>query len=113
MQQDDVTANFDVMAALEGGESVADINRFLAQQKGFDYDAFVADELNRLRAEVSAKDPNIKVDDEFLKKDIDEEILVNFSDGKFVRSESPFLRGLAEGAIVDAPTFAAMYKGGQ
>jgi len=113
MQEDNVTANFDIMAALEGGESVADVNKFLAQQTGFDYDAFVADELNRLRAEISAKDPNIQIDDDFLKKDIDEEILVNLSGGKFVRSESPFLRGVAQGAIVDAPTFAAMYKGGQ
>jgi len=113
MQEDNVTANFDIMAALEGGESVADINKFLAQQTGFDYDAFVADELVRLRADISAKDPNIQIDDDFLKKDIDEEILVNLSGGKFVRSESPFLRGVAQGAIVDAPTFAAMYKGGQ
>ena len=113
MQEDNVKANFDIMAALEGGESVANINKFLAQQTWFEYDAFVADELVRLRADISAKDPNIQIDDDFLKKDIDEEILVNLSGGKFVRSESPFLRGVAQGIITDVPTFAAMYKGGQ
>lgn len=107
------TVNFDIMAALESGESVADINRFLAQQKGFDYEGFVGDELSRLREEILAENPNIQIDDNFLKKTLDEDILVELSEGKFVRSESPFLRGVAEGAIVDAPTFGAIFKGGQ
>lgn len=62
------TVNFDIMAALESGESVADINRFLAQQKGFDYEGFVGDELSRLREEILAENPNIQIDDNFLKK---------------------------------------------
>jgi len=43
------TFNFDTMAALEAGESVEDINRYLAQQKNFDYDQAVADELKTKR----------------------------------------------------------------
>jgi len=105
---------FNLTQALQDQVPLSEINRELASQKGFDYDAAFADIKEARRGEIikDGLSPE-NISEEELDLFANETILTELSGGKYARVESPTQRGVAEGLLIDLPSGLGFARGAQ
>lgn len=109
-----MATQFNLTQALQDQVPLSEINRELASQKGFDYDAAFTDIKEARRREVlKAGFAPENISEEELSVFANELILTELSDGQIVKEQLPKLRGTSQAVLVDIPAGAAMFKGAQ
>tara|TARA_B100001059_G_scaffold236295_1_gene286032 strand:- start:3411 stop:7385 length:3975 start_codon:yes stop_codon:yes gene_type:complete len=109
-----VATQFNLTQALQDQVPLSEINRELAAQKGFDYDAAFADIKEARRGEIvkGGFSPE-NISDSELNLFANETILTELSGGKYARVDSTTQRGVSEGMLIDLPSGLGFARGAQ
>jgi len=109
-----VATQFNLTQALQDQVPLSEINRELASQKGFDYDAAFADIKEARRGEIikGGLSPE-NISEEELDLFANETILTELSGGKYARVDEPVQRGVAEAMLIDVPAGIGFARGAQ
>lgn len=109
-----MATQFNLTQALQDQIPLSEINRELASQKGFDYDAAFADIKEARRGEImkGGLSPE-NISEEELDLFANETILTELSGGKYARVDSPTQRGVTEALLIDVPAGVAFARGAQ
>ena len=107
-----MATQFNLTQALQDQVPLSEINRELASQKGFDYDAAFADIKEARRGEVMKDGLSPEnISEEELNLFANETILTELSGGKYARVDDPVQRGVTEGLLIDLPSGLAFARG--
>ncbi len=109
-----MATQFNLTQALQDQVPLSEINKELASQKRFNYDAAFADIKEMRRGEVieGGVSPE-NISEEELDLFANEAILSELSDGKYARVEEPIQRGVTEALLIDVPAGVAFARGAQ
>lgn len=109
-----MATQFNLTQAIRDQVPLSEINRELASQKGFDYDAAFADIKEARRGEIvkGGFSPE-NISDSELDLFANETILTELSDGKYARVDSTTDRGMYEGLLIDLPSSLGLARGVQ
>ena len=109
-----MATQFNLTQALQDQVPLSEINRELAAQKGFDYDAAFADIKEARRGEIikGGFSPE-NISDSELNLFANETILTELSGGKYARVDSTTQRGVSEGMLIDLPSGLGFARGAQ
>ena len=109
-----MATQFNLTQALQDQVPLSEINRELASQKGFDYDAAFADIKEARRGEVMKDGLSPEnISEEELNLFANETILTELSGGKYARVDDPVQRGVTEGLLIDLPSGLGFARGAQ
>jgi hypothetical protein len=109
-----VATQFNLTQALQDQVPLSEINRELASQKGFDYDAAFADIKEARRGEIMKDGLSPEnISEEELDLFANETILTELSGGKYARVDDPVQRGVTEALLIDVPAGLGFARGAQ